>query len=144
MLRRTFLKFLGAAPLGLGAQAERLAGLNPGVGAVLGYSGVGTALADGVGGVAASGAMSHYARAAAYFALNAAPAFVAERARDQVRANVTRLDADLAANRSFSLSTKFRMQVDREVERSLAATVRTARRNIVGEAFRQTHGFDIW
>jgi hypothetical protein len=64
---------------------------------------------------------------------------VCQRARD-----VQRLDPDLAVNRSFSLTTKMRIQVEREVERASRASVKISKRNVLRAAFRKMHGFELW
>lgn len=83
------------------------------------------------------------AAANAFLSINGLPEFVLERLRHDAK-TVTRLDPDLAVNRSFSLATKMRLQAEREVKRAARATIERQGRALAGEVFKKIHGFEIW
>lgn len=139
--RRAFLRALGLAPVAAAASATQAAGLGAGVASAFGY-GVAPAVGELVtiapvdGGTIAK-------RIVSYLASNSLPSYVTERIRADAQ-NVTRLDPDLAVNRSFSLSTKFRIQREREIERAIARSLASGPRNVSREAFRERFGFELW
>lgn len=54
------------------------------------------------------------------------------------------LDADLAANRSFSLSAKVRIQKERDLKKAINDTVSRQKTIIASAAFKKMTGFDFW
>jgi hypothetical protein len=144
--RRGFLRAIGVAPAAV--LAEQTAGLQGGVRSIFGWAPIAGAIQENLGEElpptnSPPVGESVWTKAARFFAGNAIPPHIIERYRDNAR-NVTRLDPDLAANRSFSLSTKLRIQQEREIEREIERTKRVAKRNRIQEEFYDKHGFSVW
>jgi hypothetical protein len=135
---------LGLGPAAIIAgSAEQASGLRGGVSSLFGYgvsSGV-SELSAAPASIADEGAIAQ--KMVGYLAVNALPAFVTDRIREQAR-DVNRLDPDLAVNRSFSLATKLRIQREREVERATKQAATIAKRNVLRTAFQKMHGFELW
>lgn len=144
LARRSFLRALGLgapAAIAAGSSVEAATGLRGGIGSLFGYGVSGGV--DDVAGVAMADSTGMAQRMAIYLASNALPSFVTDRIRENAR-DIQRLDPDLAANRSFSLSTKMRIQAEREVKRATRQAVSTAKRNVLRTAFQKMHGFELW
>jgi hypothetical protein len=71
------------------------------------------------------------------------PEYVIQRIKDNNQA-VIGLDPDLVANKAFSLSTKVRMQRERNIQRSIEATLNQNNRSLLREEFMKKFGFDLW
>jgi hypothetical protein len=146
--RRGFLRALGLAPAAI---AVETAGIGLGGRAVLGYSSIASAVWENTGGPMNSptncteiGGISHAQKLAAYLATHDLPQYLVDRMRAQSRQSINRFDPDLAANRSFSLSTKMRVQADRDFDRAVLSTREVANRNVLSELFSKATGFGLW
>ena len=139
--RRAILKAFGLAPVAavassssvIGAE-QSLAGIGAGANAALGSS-----LAD-IPGIMNG---TSYAAVLEYFTKNGFPDFYMERLKEDADC-VHRLDADLASNRSFSLSTKMREQKKRNLDSAISQAWARKKRNVVSEQFRRSTGMEIW
>lgn len=58
--------------------------------------------------------------------------------------DVSSLEPDLAANRSFSLSAKVRIQRQRNIQKSIENSITSYDRKLRRKAFRKLHGFDVY
>lgn len=144
LARRSFLRALGIGPAAIAVgSAEQATGLRGGVGSLFGH-GVSSGVYDIAGPPGLTGDPAGIAqKMATYLAGNALPSFVTDRIRENAR-DIHRLDPDLAVNRSFSLTTKMRIQAEREVVRATRTAMTVSKRNVLRAAFQKMHGFELW
>lgn len=145
MLRRNFLKAIGLAPVAVVAPSvEKLAGVS-----IFGSTG-GISAADAYGMPIAGGPTEPEdpttmpSKILGWLRGNRLPDFVLERIHRDAHNNIYRFDPDLASYRSFSLSTKFRLQGQREITRAIEDTHRNSAAELARAQFRKQFGFSLW
>ena len=139
--RRAILKAIGIGPAAIVASAADHSGQ---IEKMMG-AGVWKGLDDDYPTLPSGGAQEgvQSAKALAYLATNQIPAFAMERIRREAH-HLHRMDADLIANRSYSLVAKRRLQIEREVERALAAVRESPARNVLRGEFAKKFGFELY
>lgn len=135
--RRSFLKAFGALPLAPAAAKEALASTG------MSGLGIGSTLAE-IGAVQQAATIADDgSKVANWILANGVPDFVLEAMRRDMQAP-NGLDPDLAANRSFSLVTKVRLQQERDVQRRCRLFANRQRTNLARAAFRKATGLEFW
>ena len=137
--RRSFLKALGISPVSTLLQ-EQASGLRGGIANILGSRSVVSCIRDTTTGYETepqpqNGQANTNAAILTHLLANGIPQHVLDQLQERAKNNVGHLDPDLAANRSFSLSTKFRIQVQRDYQKAIEQTYVQAQRNVVYDTF---------
>lgn len=123
--RRSFLALLGAAPAAAKSAAVEAVSASQGVTGV----GVMPNHFDAAPSIYAHDGWEEEKKALEYLLKGGWPDHVDERCRRESK-TIVALDADLVANRSFSWSTKLRLQGERNYRRAKADAVRDARNRL--------------
>jgi hypothetical protein len=88
----------------------------------------------------ADGGPSNAEKVAKYLLTHNLPDYLIERMRSNSK-NISRFDPDIASYKSFSLSTKMRIQADRELARAIQETKDIAKRSVMAEMFQKASNF---
>ncbi|MEJ0093299.1 MAG: hypothetical protein WDN46_17510 [Methylocella sp.] len=144
MLRRSFLKFLGAAPAAispLAADAARMAGLN--ATALGGYTPMIGLSNNSTVGMPVPNSHQTGEGLAKWLLVHGVPDWVKENMRQRHRVP-NALDADLASNRSFSLAAKILIQRERDYDRAVKDLFSKNKIDISRVAFEKSTGLQFW